>query len=75
MATTKRLLAWGISHGRSVIPKSKSPERIVENFDINFEIQPRDIEKIDALDRKVRFNDASKDFGRELFADLDGKQK
>ncbi|CAI7566815.1 unnamed protein product [Penicillium glandicola] len=68
-------LAWGISHGRSVIPKSKSPERITQNFDIAFELEPSDIEKINSIDKKIRFNDSSKDFGYELFTDLDGKQK
>ncbi|CRL30209.1 Aldo/keto reductase [Penicillium camemberti] len=68
-------LAWGISHGRSVIPKSKSPERIMQNFDIAFELEPSDIEKINSIDKKIRFNDSSKDFGYELFTDLDGKQK
>lgn len=68
-------LAWGISHGRSVIPKSKSPERITQNFDIAFELEQADVEAIDRLDRKIRFNDSSKDFGYELFTDLDGKKK
>ena len=49
--------------------KSKSTERITQNFDIAFELEPSDIEK------KIRFNDSSKDFGYELFTDLDGKQK
>ncbi|GLI77950.1 hypothetical protein PoHVEF18_006247 [Penicillium ochrochloron] len=66
-------LAWGISHGRSVIPKSKSPERITQNFDIAFTLEKADIEEIDKLDKKLRFNDSSKDFGYELFTDLDGK--
>ncbi|KAJ5986014.1 hypothetical protein N7522_013210 [Penicillium canescens] len=68
-------LAWGIAHGRSVIPKSKSPERIMQNFDIAFELDPTDIQKIDSIDKKLRFNDSSKDFNYELFTDLDGKQK
>lgn len=66
---------WGISHGRSVIPKSKSPERITQNFDIAFELEEADIQAIDKLDKKIRFNDSSKDFGYELFTDLEGKQK
>ncbi|OQD62777.1 hypothetical protein PENPOL_c011G03608 [Penicillium polonicum] len=68
-------LAWGIAHGRSVIPKSKSAERIKQNFDIAFELEPADIENIDAIDKKLRFNDPSKDFGYELYSDLDGKKK
>lgn len=66
---------WGISHGRSVIPKSKSPERIAQNFDIAFELEEADIQAIDKIDKKIRFNDSSKDFGYELFTDLEGKQK
>ncbi|CEJ61751.1 hypothetical protein PMG11_10271 [Penicillium brasilianum] len=66
-------LAWGISHGRSVIPKSKSPERIKQNFDISFTLDKADTAEIDKLDKKLRFNDSSKDFGYELFTDLDGK--
>lgn len=66
-------LAWGIAHGRSVIPKSKSPERIKQNFDISFTLDKADIAEIDKLDKKLRFNDSSRDFGYELFTDLDGK--
>ncbi|CAI7629507.1 unnamed protein product [Penicillium palitans] len=68
-------LAWGIAQGRSVIPKSKSAERIKQNFDIAFELEPADIENIDAIDKKLRFNDPSKDFGCELYSGLDGKKK
>ncbi|CAI7678451.1 unnamed protein product [Penicillium pancosmium] len=68
-------LAWGIHHGRSVIPKSKSPERIAQNFDIAFKLEDEDVHKIDKLDKKLRFNDSSQDFGYELFTDLDGKVK
>ncbi|KAJ5861287.1 uncharacterized protein N7529_008597 [Penicillium soppii] len=55
--------------------KSKSPERITQNFDIALELEPSDIEKINSIDKKIRFNDSSKDFVYELFTDLDGKQK
>ncbi|KAJ6004974.1 hypothetical protein N7540_012773 [Penicillium herquei] len=66
-------LAWGIQYGRSVIPKSKSSERITQNFDIDFELTDEDLRRIDGLDAKLRFNDPSKDFGYELYTDLDGK--
>lgn len=69
------IIAWGIHHNRSVIPKSKSPERISQNFDIDFELEEEDVHRIDKLDKKLRFNDSSQDFGYELFADLDGKVK
>ncbi|KAJ5242019.1 uncharacterized protein N7469_000346 [Penicillium citrinum] len=66
-------LVWGIQHGRSVIPKSKSPERIAQNFDIAFTLSDDDMQKIDKLDKKLRFNDPSEDFGYKLYTDLDGK--
>ncbi|KAJ5884787.1 hypothetical protein N7495_009297 [Penicillium taxi] len=68
-------LAWGIYHGRSVIPKSKNPQRITQNFDIEFELDESDVRAIDKIDKSLRFNDSSKDFGYELFADLEGKKK
>jgi len=66
-------LAWGISQGHSVIPKSKTPTRILENLRAATTLSPDEISAINALDRKIRFNDPSKDFGYELFENLDGK--
>ncbi|KAJ5325515.1 aldehyde reductase AKR1 [Penicillium brevicompactum] len=66
-------LGWGISQGHSVIPKSKTQARIHENLRAVVELSPEDISEINAIDRKMRFNDSSQDFGYELFADLDGK--
>ena len=46
------VLRWHIQHGYIVFPKSVSPERIRENFELfDFELGPGDSEKIDALDR------------------------
>ncbi|TKA25700.1 hypothetical protein B0A50_05795 [Salinomyces thailandicus] len=67
-------LAWGIAHGRSVIPKSKTDGRIKDNLDGDFKLDPEDVKKIDGLDRKLRFNDPSKGFGWNFYKDLDGKQ-
>jgi 2,5-diketo-D-gluconate reductase A len=45
-------LRWHIQHGRIVFPKSVTPARINENFELfDFQLEPEDIEKIDALDR------------------------
>lgn len=52
-------LAWGIAHGRTVIPKSKTESRIKQNLEGDFKLELSDVEKIDALDKKVRFNDPS----------------
>jgi len=68
-------LAWGIAHGYSVIPKSKTPARIRENLEGDFKLEEEDVKRIDAIDKKLRFNDPSKAFGFEFYTDLDGKKK
>jgi 2,5-diketo-D-gluconate reductase A len=46
------VLRWHIQRGNIVFPKSTTPTRIQENFELlDFELEPGDIEKIDALDR------------------------
>ena len=46
------VLRWHIQRGNIVFPKSTTPARIRENFELfDFELQPADVEKIDALDR------------------------
>jgi 2,5-diketo-D-gluconate reductase A len=45
-------LRWHIQRGNIVFPKSVTPERIRENFEIfDFELEPGDIEQIARLDR------------------------
>lgn len=66
-------LAWGIAKGHSVIPKSKTPSRIKANLEADFKLEPEDVKKIDALDKKLRFNDPSDSFGWNFYSDLDGK--
>jgi 2,5-diketo-D-gluconate reductase A len=46
------VLRWHIEHGNIVFPKSTTPARIEENFELfDFELEPGDAQKIDALDR------------------------
>jgi 2,5-diketo-D-gluconate reductase A len=46
------VLRWHIQRGNIVFPKSVTPERIRENFQIfDFELEPSDIEEIHGLDR------------------------
>jgi 2,5-diketo-D-gluconate reductase A len=46
------VLRWHIQRGNIVFPKSVTPERIRENFQIfDFELEPSDIEEINGLDR------------------------
>lgn len=58
-----------------MIPKSKTPARIKANFEGDFKLEAEDVQKIDTLDKKLRFNDPSESFGWNFYADLDGKQK
>lgn len=67
-------LAWGIACGHSVIPKSKTPSRIKQNLGGDFTLGSEDLKKIGGIDKKVRFNDPSKRFGHNYYADLDGKK-
>jgi alcohol dehydrogenase (NADP+) len=67
-------LAWGIAKGHSVIPKSKTESRIKSNLEGDFTLPQEDVAKIDAIDKKLRFNDPSKSFGWNFYADLDGKK-
>jgi 2,5-diketo-D-gluconate reductase A len=46
------VLRWHIQHGNVVFPKSTTPARIRENFELfDFELDPADVSAIDALDR------------------------
>ncbi|KAJ5086419.1 hypothetical protein NUU61_007726 [Penicillium alfredii] len=66
-------LAWGVTQGHSVLPKSKTPSRIKGNFGGDFKLIPDDMKKIQTINRKIRFNDSSGTFGRDFFMDLEGK--
>ncbi len=57
-----------------MIPKSKTESRILANFEGDFHLEAEDVKKIDALDKKMRFNDPSKPFKYAFYSDLDGKQ-
>jgi len=46
------VLRWHIQRGNIVFPKSTTPARIKENFEVfDFQLEPGDVEKIDALGR------------------------
>jgi diketogulonate reductase-like aldo/keto reductase len=49
------MLRWHIQQGRQVIPKSVTPSRIAENFDVfDFDLTADQLAAIDALDTGVR---------------------
>jgi len=66
-------LAWAIAQGWSVLPKSKTESRIKANFEGDFKLKDEDVKAINALDKKLRFNDPSENFNWNHYADLDGK--
>ena len=52
---TQIVLRWNIQKGVVVIPKSVTPSRIKENFEIfDFKLEDEDIIKIDALNENIR---------------------
>ncbi|WP_062289397.1 aldo/keto reductase [Demequina phytophila] len=49
------MLRWHLQEGRQVIPKSVTPSRIAENFDVfDFTLSDQELASIDALDTGVR---------------------
>lgn len=68
-------LAWGITKGHSVIPKSKTESRIKANLEGDFKLSDDEMKKITGIDKKLRLNDPSKSFRYEYFTDLEGKKK
>ncbi|KAI9037398.1 Aldo/keto reductase [Aspergillus affinis] len=65
-------LAWAVTQGRSVIPKSAIKWQIEENLQADFELAEADLAKIATMDGKARFNDPSIDFGYNLYTGLNG---
>lgn len=62
------MLRWHLQQGRSAIPKSVTPSRIAENFDVlDFELTPEDLAAIDSLDTGVRGGPDPEVVTREAF--------
>lgn len=60
-------LRWAVQRGTSVVPKTQSPERLVENLSVfDFELSDEQMLQIDGLDRGQRFNDPG-DFCEKAF--------
>lgn len=54
------VIAWALSRGTSVIPKSVNPSRLKENFDAqNVELTDDDMKEISGLDMHMRYVDGS----------------
>ena len=68
-------LAWGMSRGTSVIPKSKHEEYIQENFNAaECTLKKSDLKNIEKVGEKwlTRFNNPSEAWEVDLFEGLDG---
>jgi 2,5-diketo-D-gluconate reductase A len=62
------MLRWHVQQGRQAIPKSVTPSRIAENFDVfDFELTADQIASIDALDTGVRGGPEPEQITRENF--------
>ena len=62
------MLRWHLQQGRQVIPKSVTPSRIAENFDVfDFALTADQLSAIDALDTGVRGGPEPEAITRETF--------
>ena len=62
------MLRWHLQQGRQVIPKSVTPSRIAENFDVfDFDLSTEQLAAIDALDTGVRGGPEPEAITRENF--------
>ncbi|BFU43367.1 aldo/keto reductase [Krasilnikovia sp. MM14-A1004] len=62
------MLRWHVQQGRSAIPKSTKPARIVENFDVfDFELTAEQLAAIDGLDTGKRGGPEPADITLEAF--------
>ncbi len=62
------IIRWHLDHGFSAIPKSVTPGRIAENFDVfDFALAPDEIAAIDALDTGMRAGGDPEKFNRNSY--------
>ncbi|MTV82832.1 aldo/keto reductase [Secundilactobacillus folii] len=54
VSVAQLILKWDLQNGVAVIPKSKTPERIQENYQLDFELSEDECGMIDLLNRNQR---------------------
>lgn len=66
------LVAWGLTRGYAVIPKSVTKKRLEENFAGAGELlDKKDMKTLNEIDVRVRTDNASEPLGYWLYSDLD----
>lgn len=66
-STAQVALRWAMQRGTIPIPKTQSPDRLRENFDLfEFTLTSEELNAISALDQHKRFNDPAV-FGEQAF--------
>ena len=72
------ILRWHIQDGNIVIPGSKNPSHIRDNFDLfDFSLTSEEMEKIAAMDKKVRYYTSTPEMLKayaEMVPDVDGQK-
>ncbi len=57
VSVAQLILKWHLQNGVAVIPKSKTPSRIAENYQLDFELSEDECGMIDLLNRNQRTGD------------------
>ena len=72
------ILRWHIQDGNIVIPGSKNPAHIKDNFDLfNFSLTDEEMASISAMDKEKRYYTSTPDLLRqyaEMVPDVDGQK-
>ena len=72
------ILRWHIQAGNIVIPGSKNPAHIKDNFDLfDFSLTEEEMAKITALDKNTRYYHSTPEMLRkyaEMVPDVDGQK-
>lgn len=72
------ILRWHVQSGNIIIPGSKNPDHIRDNFDIfDFTLSEKEMERIDALDKGIRYYNSTPEILKkyaEMIPNVDGQK-